>query len=82
MDTTSLGTTLVLRSLSFDMYKKACTFSTWEVTNVLHFVSFNERLLNFGFTQEKKGLVLLKISISGVPMGQLMQMKFRPKKEV
>lgn len=44
MDTTSLGTTLVLRSLSFDMYKKACTFSTWEVTNVLHFVSFNEPL--------------------------------------
>ena len=50
---------------NLDMYKEARTCSTWEVTNVFCFVSFNEPL--------KLWLV------SGVPMGQLLQMKFRPK---
>ena len=44
IDMTSLRTTLVLRSLSLDMYKEARTCSTWEVTNVFRFVSFNEPL--------------------------------------
>ena len=50
---------------NLDMYKEARTCSTWEVTNVFCFVSFKEPL--------KLWLV------SGVPMGQLQQMKFRLK---
>ena len=50
---------------NFDMYKEAHTCSTWEVTNVFCFVSFNEPL--------KLWLV------SGVPLGQLLQIKFGPK---
>ena len=50
---------------NLDMYKEARTCSMWEVTNVFCFVSFKEPL--------KLWLV------SGVPMGQLQQMKFRLK---
>ena len=47
--------------------------------NVFYFVSFNEPL-ELWLQAKKKEMVLLKISIlSRVPMGQLLQMKFRPK---
>ena len=47
--------------------------------NVFYFVSFNEPLELWLHTQKRKEMVLLKIIISRVPMGQLLQMKFRPK---
>ena len=54
VDMTSVRTTLVLRSLSLDLYKEACTCSTWEVKNVFRFVSFNEPLEHWLHTGKER----------------------------